>query len=175
VITSLGAAVGLPSTSGPSKMYSAVAIILLFGLSCYVILVVTGGKARIRELKELRAMGYENAIALAAADDGPSPGPVTPSGSAPDRRTDRPASTFDHLSQFDAGAGLLTIGDDLERTRTAADHAPTADETTALMDGAHTEGSRGDGSRPGRPAAVHNHRGARTGPGQAIFSRFSRG
>ena len=68
VITSLGSAVGLPSTSGPSKMYSAIAIILLFGLSCYVILVVTGGKARLREL---RAIEDERALALVSSSGEP--------------------------------------------------------------------------------------------------------
>ena len=85
VITSLGSAVGLPSTTGPSKMYSALAIILLFGLSCYVILVVTGGKARIRELKELRAMEYESVIALAAEEQQP-PHPTGAGGSRRVRR-----------------------------------------------------------------------------------------
>jgi hypothetical protein len=88
VITSLGSAVGVPSTTGPSKRYSALAIILLFGLSCYVILVVTGGKARIRELKELRAMEYENAIALAAEEQQPPAPDVAPAAhglSADDR------------------------------------------------------------------------------------------
>jgi hypothetical protein len=72
VITSLGSAVGLTSTTGPSKMYGAIAIILAFGLSCYVILVITGGKARIRELKELRAKEYESVIALAAEEQRPA-------------------------------------------------------------------------------------------------------
>jgi hypothetical protein len=176
VITSLGSAVGLPSTSGPSKMYSAVAIILLFGFSCYVVLVVTGGKARIRELKELRAIGYEGAIALAAADaQGPAPGgrQATTGLAAEDRPASGPAPTLDHLSQFGAGAGLLTIGDDLERARTAADNAPTADAPTALIDGTHAEAALIEASRPGHPS-IHN-RGAGAVPRQALFRRFSRG
>jgi hypothetical protein len=172
VITSLGSAVGLPSTSGPSKMYSAIAIILLFGLSCYVILVVTGGKARIRELKELRAMEYQTAIALAAPEE------QRPAAPGPSPTAHGPASastlTLDHPSQFDAGAGLLTIGDDLERARTAADNAPTTHEATALVESTRAETARnGDAAHAAHPSV--NHRGARAVPGQTLFSRFSRG
>jgi hypothetical protein len=174
VITSLGSAVGLPSTNGPSKMYSAVAIILLFGLSCYLILVVTGGKARIRELRELRSMEYERAIALAAAD---AQGAGTAAAAATNGQSadDRPAgaATFDHLRQFDAGAGLLTIGDDLEHARTVADSTELGHEATPLADGPHVGTSRTDASHPAHPS-IH-HRGTRGTPGQALLSRFSRG
>ena len=173
VITSLGSAVGLPSTSGPSKMYSAFAIILLFGLSCYVILVVTGGKARIRELKELRSLEYERAIALAAAGEHGA-GTAATDGPSADHRSPGPAArTLDHLTQFDAGAGLLTIADDLERARSAADGAPLVHEASALVDETHGGTSRLDASRPAHPS-IH-HRGTRGAAGQTLFGRFSRG
>jgi hypothetical protein len=193
VITSLGSAVGLPSTTGASKMYSAIAIILLFGLSCYVILVVTGGKARIRELKELRAMEYESVIALAAEEQRPpAPGaaPAARSLSADDRAAiwmphsiRLPLTPHSAGQPLDAhagppepvrrGAGLLSIGDDLGRARTAADNAPTTHGATALVDGALAKTARnGDAAHAAHPP-VH-HRGARA-PGQTLFSRFSRG
>jgi hypothetical protein len=179
VITSLGSAVGLPSVSGPSKMYSAIAIILLFGLSCYMILVVTGGKARIRELKELRAMEYERAIALvvpdgpqAAPGGAPASAPV-PYDTAPDDGPGGAPATLDPLSQFDAGAGLLTVADDLDRARTSADRAPNGHAATTVSDVLHVDIARTDAGRTSH-ATVH-HRGARGVPGQTLFSRFSRG
>jgi hypothetical protein len=175
VITSLGSAVGLPSTNGPSKMYSAVAIILLFGLFCYVILVVTGGKARIRELKELRSMEYERAIALAAAGEHgvEAAAVVATHAQSPDDKSPGDPAPFDHLSRFDAGAGLLSVGDALERARNLAESAPLVHEPSVLADGTHVGTSRMDASRPGHPS-VH-HRGTRGAPGQALFGRFSRG
>lgn len=174
VITSLGSAVGLPSTNGPSKMYSAVAIILLFGLSCYVILVVTGGKARIRELKALRAMEYESAIAIAAGQSPPA-GAATVTGrrGAADSPSTADEPMFEELRQFDASAGLLIVGDNLGHADAAADNAPTADESPALMDGTQADGSWDGGSCSPRPA-VHHH-GSRATPGEALFRRFSRG
>jgi hypothetical protein len=176
VITSLGSAMGVPSTSGPSKLYSAIAIILLFGLSCYVILVASGGKARIRELKELRVMQHESAIALAAIDleHGAARGPLASRRyAAAEGQTGAPAPGLDQLSQFDAGAGLLTIGDDLERARPASGDAPMAPETTAVMEGTLGATSRGDGSRVS-DMSMH-HRGARAAAGQTLFGRFIRG
>ena len=175
VITSLGSAVGLPSTSGPSKLYSAIAIILLFGLSCYVILVVSGGKARIRELKELRAMEYERAIALAGADGEPatrggeSPAPATLPGGRPIGAT----NALDQLSEFEATAGLFTGAEDLYGARAADDEAATADESTTLIDGGHVEIGRGEGGgRNSHSASAHHRSTTRGGP--ALFSRFSR-
>ncbi len=175
VITSLGSAVGLPSTSGPSKMYSAAAIILLFGLSCYVILVFTGGKARVRELKELRAREYESAIALAVIDEphGGSGAARTPSGTSPDgdALNGAPAG-FDDLRQFAAEAGLLASGDDLGPVQSAADDAQMGHEATRV-DGTPAETVSVDASRPAGHPSSH-HRATRGVAGQTLFSRFSR-
>lgn len=164
VITSLGSAVGVPSTSGPSKMYSALAIILLFGFSCYVILVASGGKARLREFKELRALERERALALVFSE-GQEAGPVTPSTTAtPPIRdgsaVDGPSPSPD-LRQFDAGAGLLTVSDDLRRRRAVADEASALGEL------------RADANNRSTHTSPH-HRAVRAVPGRALFSRFSR-
>lgn len=142
VITSLGAAVGLPSTNGPSKMYSAAAIILLFSLSCYIILVATGGKARLRELKELRALGSESTLAPAAVDHAAQPQSLAATEASP---------PFDPVRAVDAGGGLLSVSDDLEQARHAADHA------TRMA-----------------PHPVAHQRGTRIMPRQALFGRFGR-
>jgi hypothetical protein len=173
VITSLGSAVGLPSTSGPSKMYSAAAMILLFGLSCYVILVFTGGKARIRELKELRAMEYRSAIVRAEADGRhAAPGAAPPTHGMPS--DDRPAAPdrLDPLSESDAAAGLLALAEAFERPH-SADDDPTAYDAAAPVDGVHAEMTRGNGVNVSHSVAVH-HRGARAVPDETLFSRFSR-
>lgn len=149
VITSLGAAVGLPSTSGPSTAFSALAIILLFSFSCYVILVATGGKARIRELKELRALEYERHLALIAATEQPVGGAPPPATqTSPDSAAATAMETPDETGvvgelRADAGSWI-----DMS-------HAQTRAETM-------------------RTHASAQHRGARSVPGQALFSRFSR-
>jgi hypothetical protein len=173
VITSLGSAVGLPSVSGPSKLYSAIAIVLLFGLSCYVILVVTGGRARIRELKELRAIELESAIALAAAG-GRYAGPAAAPPGHP-AAYDRPipaSNSLDSLGEWDADAGLLALAEAFDPRRDSTD-APAEQDAGPSIDGAHAEGVRADGGRTSHTSSVH-HRGARAVPGQALFSRFSR-
>jgi hypothetical protein len=174
VITSLGAAVGLPSISGPSKTYSAIAIILLFGIACYVILIATGGKARLRELRELRAIERERALAMMHATD-PSAAPYGPADPAPSYPPEAPASgSLDHLREFDAGAGLLTIGDDLGRARAYADRAPTVE---SRADSAHADVSRAGPASPDTIWTTHaspHYRGARAVPSNALLRRFSR-
>jgi type III secretion system FlhB-like substrate exporter len=181
VITSLGSALGLPSTSGPSKMYSAVAMILLFGLSCYVILIVTGGKARIRELKELRALEYEQALARMSPTEvsgGPAAPPVSdvpPTRTRAAAAVDGSAPSLAHLRQFDAGAGLLTISDDLGRAR-AATHAASALEELQADAASRVDSTHGEvRSETTRSTHASPHRrGVRSAAGQTLFSRFSR-
>jgi hypothetical protein len=176
VITSLGSAVGLPSTSGPSKMYSAIAIVLLFGISCYVILLATGGKARLREL---RAIEYERALALMPSTGEPG-GPIAPpvSDAAPTRAAtpvDSSSPSLAHLRQFDAGAGLLTVGDDLGRARAATDEASALEESHAEA-ASRTDTTHGE-FRSETPRSTHaspHHRKVRSAPSQTLFSRFSR-
>ena len=176
VITSLGSAVGLPSTSGPSKMYSAIAIVLLFGLSCYVILLATGGKARLREL---RAIEYERALALVSSTGEPR-GPIAPpvSDAAPTRAAtpvDSSSPSLAHLRQFDAGAGLLTVSDDLGRARAATDEASALEESHADA-ASRTDTTHGEfRSETNRSThASPHHRKVRSAPSQTLFSRFSR-
>jgi hypothetical protein len=129
-------------------MYSAVAIILLFGLSCYVILVTTGGKARIRELKELRALEHERNLALMTTGGQPThpaalPVTETPSG---------PVAAVSETPEETAVVGELRA------------------DASSWIDMTHAQ------SRPEsiRTHASPNHRAVRTAPGQALFRRFSR-
>jgi hypothetical protein len=148
VITSLGSAVGLPSTSGPSKMYSVIAIVLLFGLSCYLILIVTGGKARLRELRELRALEYQRGLALMATAEPPE------APSAPDA----------------AGTSARRAAAAEETPEENAVFEEVRADTSSWVDMTHAQ-SRTESIRT---HASPHHRAVRSATSQAPFSRFSR-
>ena len=177
VITSLGSALGLPSTSGPRRCTARSRSILLFGLSCYVILIATGGK----EARAARAPGAR--VRAGACPHAPTGGvrgarrpighrrPAHPRG----RGGRRLAPSLAHLRQFDAGAGLLTISDDLGRARAATNEASALEELHAdaasRVDSTHGE-VRSETTRSTH--ASPHRRGVRSAAGQTLFSRFSR-
>ena len=141
-----------------------------------MILLATGGKARLREL---RAIEYERALALMPSTGEPG-GPIAPSVTdVPPARAAAPVDSSSpslaHLRQFDAGAGLLTISDDLGRARAATDEASALEEfhadAASRMDTSHGE-VRSETTRSTH--ASPHHRGVRSAPGQTLFGRFSR-
>jgi hypothetical protein len=71
VVTSLGTAQARSTTRGPSHLYGVIATIFLFGLCCYLIIVISGARSRLRTLRQNRetAPGPSPGLDLKPPDD----------------------------------------------------------------------------------------------------------
>ncbi len=163
VVTSLGPAQGVNSAQGPSAIYGVLAMIVLFGLSCYLILVVTGARRRLRELRLSRdgapSLAPEPADQDAAADQVPA---RHPAGAR------RPATHVVH-------GPALRLEDDLSLATVAADYFSSVSDRggPSKLDGIAREPVRADGPRP-EHTGPHSHLAGASASSTTLFSRFRR-
>ena len=168
VVTSLGPAQGINSAQGPLAIYGVLAMIVLFGLSCYLILVVTGARRRLRELRLSRdgapSLAPELADQDAAADQ-------IPADQIPARHpagARRPATHVVH-------GPALRLEDDLSLATVAADYFYSASDRggPSKLDGIAHEPVRADGPRP-EHTGPHSHLAGASASSTTLSSRFRR-
>jgi hypothetical protein len=165
VITSLGAAQGISKATGPSKMYGVIAVLILFGLSCYVILVATGAR---RRLRELRTLDYETLPALRPPGDITTADPTYSMARQP---------AADRVHQLASDTKLATIADDLEQARNSVDGVRrTAPKSRAVDHPSRAESVQAETATSSAHATASYHRGTvAVRPGYGLLRRFNRG